>query len=127
MAICILGIFFNKVIAQAILALFLHSLWMGVVMTLLAGVVIVVTRKASSRLRYTLLTGLMMVFLLCTGFVFYNSITVDTDGGDHAKAITHEATALEVITVPQQEDIVTSVLTFFKAHANLLVALWFAV
>eukprot|EP01098_Paradermamoeba_levis_P013681 TRINITY_DN6281_c0_g2_i2.p1 TRINITY_DN6281_c0_g2~~TRINITY_DN6281_c0_g2_i2.p1 ORF type:complete len:638 (+),score=-37.44 TRINITY_DN6281_c0_g2_i2:248-2161(+) len=48
----------------------IHSLWIGLLVSLLAGGVIISTQRASSRLRYQLLCGCLLVFVGLMGFMF---------------------------------------------------------
>jgi bla regulator protein blaR1 len=49
----------------------IHSLWIGHLIALLAGLVLVLTRRLSSAIRYQLLCGVMLLFLFSTAFTFY--------------------------------------------------------
>jgi len=42
----------------------LHSLWQGIILAALAGIIIITTRKASSALRYNLLVSALLLFAL---------------------------------------------------------------
>jgi bla regulator protein BlaR1 len=63
-------------IAKAICWTLIHSLWLGVIVALLAGLIVVGTQKSSSRLRYQLLCGSLLLFVLLSGFVLYRELTI---------------------------------------------------
>ena len=48
----------------------IHSLWIGLAIALLAGLVILLTRKSSAALRYNLLCGVLVLFTLAAGVTF---------------------------------------------------------
>lgn len=48
-----------------------HSLWIGVIIAVLAGLVITLTKKASPRLRYHLFCGLLLLFIGGTAVAFF--------------------------------------------------------
>ncbi len=49
----------------------LHSLWEGLVLALVAGTVMILSRKASATRRYNLLCGLLLLFVITIGYTFY--------------------------------------------------------
>jgi bla regulator protein BlaR1 len=49
----------------------IHSLWQGLVLAILTGIVLVVTRKSAPALRYNLFTGLLLLFVLVNGATFF--------------------------------------------------------
>jgi len=52
----------------------IHSLWIGLITALLAGMILLLSRKASAALRYQLLCAVMLLFLAGTGYTFYNEL-----------------------------------------------------
>ena len=48
---------------QAICWMLIHSLWQGLLLTILTGIVLVYTKKAAATVRYNLLSGLYFLFL----------------------------------------------------------------
>ena len=55
--------FIPDTILRAICWTLLHSLWQGLIFAIVAGTVLVLTKKASSSLRYNLLCCGMILFL----------------------------------------------------------------
>ncbi len=49
----------------------IHSLWIGLIIALLSGLVISITRKSGAALRYNLLCGVLMLFTLSVGITFW--------------------------------------------------------
>ncbi|MBD2703286.1 M56 family metallopeptidase [Spirosoma sp. BT702] len=56
---------------KAICWALIHSLWIGLLVAALAGLVMILTQKTSSHLRYQLLCGCLLLFVLLTGYVYY--------------------------------------------------------
>jgi len=50
-------------VIQALCWTLLHSLWQGLIMAVIAGVILVLTRKSSARFRYNMLSGLFVLFV----------------------------------------------------------------
>lgn len=73
---------FLNTISQTILSTFLHSLWIGIIVSVLAAMVLIFTREKSSKLRYTLLCSLFFLFLAAVGasFIFELNINLTNDG-----------------------------------------------
>jgi len=118
----------------------IHSLWQGLVLALLAGILILFTRKARPALRYNIFT--ILFFLLVGSAVFTFFYELDKPAGH--PAITGETpaqvtavpanVALEAIqqqaygaTTIQEPDFSERFVAYFNEHAPLLVMLWFIV
>jgi bla regulator protein blaR1 len=62
---------------------FIHSLWQGLILTIVAGLVILITKKSVASLRYTILCGLFFLFLggvVLTFFIEWNAGTGTSSG-----------------------------------------------
>ncbi|MBS1532365.1 MAG: M56 family metallopeptidase [Bacteroidetes bacterium] len=60
----------------------IHSLWIGLAIALLAGLVILLTRRSAAALRYNLLCSILVLFSLSVGLTFYLQMrTPATDEG----------------------------------------------
>lgn len=51
-----------------------HSLWLGLVLSLLVAIVVFFTRKSTAALRYNLLTSCLFLFVAVIAFLFYNEL-----------------------------------------------------
>lgn len=60
----------NETILKAISWTLLHSLWQGLILAIFAGLVILFTKKAKANLRYSILAGLFLAFMMGVGFTF---------------------------------------------------------
>src|ERR1700761_1842140 len=58
-------------ILRAVCWTLLHSLWQGLIFAIIAGTIMVLTKKASSTLRYNLLCCGMLLFLAGWNYTFY--------------------------------------------------------
>lgn len=71
----------NNGLTQAICWTLIHSLWQGLLLTIVAGTIMLFTKKASAAVRYRLLMMLFVAFLVICGYTFiqeWNS--ADTTG-----------------------------------------------
>ncbi|SEI54532.1 Signal transducer regulating beta-lactamase production, contains metallopeptidase domain [Dyadobacter sp. SG02] len=55
-----------------------HSLWIGAITALLAAAVVVCTRRSRPEIRYNLLTGLLLLFIVATSVAFVQSGPAET-------------------------------------------------
>jgi bla regulator protein BlaR1 len=62
--------YFHAVI-NALCWTLIHSLWQGLVLAILTGIVLLVTRKSVPALRYNLFAGLLLLFVLTNGATFF--------------------------------------------------------
>ena len=61
--------------AKAVCWTLVHSIWEGIAAALLAGAIILSTRKQAAALRYNLLTGVLVLFVLGAGSTFYYELS----------------------------------------------------
>jgi len=123
---------FNGEVVHALFLMFVHSLWTGAVMALLAGIIIMLTKRSMPLLRYRLLTGLLLFFIASMCYIFYDALYNNTSlaaTGDTNKISTGtKNVAGQVIsTGHQEEDIIQNVISFFSVHAATIVWIWFMV
>ena len=68
--------FIPDTILRAICWTLLHSLWQGLIFAIVAGTVLVLTKKASSSLPYNLLCCGMILFLAVSSYTFYHQLHI---------------------------------------------------
>jgi beta-lactamase regulating signal transducer with metallopeptidase domain len=133
-------------ILRAVCWTLLHSLWQGLIFAIIAGTIMVLTKKASSALRYNLLCCGMLLFLAVGSYTFY--LQLHTDGGTNASANAGPvASQLNTVkptlqNVPQAvqtapgagvtpgathtvKTFIDSLVAYFDTHAALVVVVWF--
>ncbi|TCD25507.1 hypothetical protein EZ456_15885 [Pedobacter psychrodurus] len=116
---------------HALGATLFHSLWLGVLLALLAGLVMFTTRKARATMRYNLLTICLALFVVAISVTFskelqkpvetnLNQIVINLPSGD--------ANQLAISNV--QNDMyfgLNKVLTLWNAYAYQIVLIWFLI
>jgi beta-lactamase regulating signal transducer with metallopeptidase domain len=107
----------------------IHSLWIGLIAAVLAGVILVCTPKSSSLLRYRLLCGCLIVFVLITGFVFYqesgssDQVNMDTRAPDRITSTVFRLS--DSAFVPRDIDALTQLSAFINQNAVWIFTVWF--
>jgi bla regulator protein BlaR1 len=115
----------------AIYTTLLHSLWMGLVLALVTSLIILATRKRSAALRYNLLAGSLLIFLMSSLFVFYKM----TDTELASKAVDQHQFGINSTFTTQVKTAVDdsfltsakSVVAFWGNYANQIVLIWFLI
>jgi bla regulator protein BlaR1 len=118
------------IILRAVCWTLLHSLWQGLLVAVLAGIIMVLTKKSSSSLRYNLLCGLLFLFLAASGYTFYRQLpsTASSAVTTGAPAATTPASVVFTLTpavTAVAQSRIDSLIQYFNAHAALIVLVWF--
>jgi beta-lactamase regulating signal transducer with metallopeptidase domain len=126
----------SNTILRAICWTLLHSLWQGLLLALIAGVILVMTKKASSALRYNLLCALLLLFLAASTYTFYGQLHQNT-GAAPAIGHTPAPTTIETVgnsnpatistTAHTLQNSIDTLVQYFNAHAAIVVVIWFIV
>jgi len=130
--------FLTEDLLQAIGRTLVHSLWQGLILALLTGLVIWLTRKSSALVRYNLLGFLSIAFLLTVCTTFYTEFQHTTNETRVVMSAVHRQTltasemplerrnsALKNTTAPQ--DVFVYAVRFVDQYANWIVVIWFLI
>ncbi|WP_406825597.1 M56 family metallopeptidase [Pedobacter sp. KACC 23697] len=120
---------------HALGATLFHSLWLGVMLALLAGLIMFSTRKASATWRYNLLTVCLALFVVSIGITFFQELqqpvnrgqsqTIHQIGINLPKAIGDQQAVTNV-----QQDMYSGlnrILSLWNAYAYQIVLVWFLI
>jgi len=122
-----------ETIIRAVCWTLLHSLWQGLILAVVAGAVMIFTKKAKSATRYNFLGILVLAFLAVSGYTFSRELRLPSGtgaavskvaaGADVAApvVVAHEAPGLQEIS-PME-----SLVRYFNEHASMVVVIWFIV
>ncbi|MCF0055801.1 M56 family metallopeptidase [Dyadobacter sp. CY356] len=125
---------FISVIIQSICRTLLHSVWQGLILAVVTGIILASTRKSKPALRYNLLSLSLLVFVIAATFTFYKAFDQQTKIKSASSAITFETVnpsppllktsfqPLRKLTNP--ENIERFLDHFLKENATILVAIW---
>ncbi len=124
----------NNEAMQAICWTLIHSLWQGLLLAVIGGIIILVTKKSNSAIRYNLLSGLFLAFILTVFFTFerqYNLASVNNKISDsHVTAHSIQNIKSIVSSVdetPPEKNNIAIFIDYFNEHASLIVTIWFIV
>jgi bla regulator protein BlaR1 len=122
-------------VIKALCTTLIHSLWQGLLLAALAGMIVICTRKSSPVRRYNLLIGALAVFAFTVGFTFvrqlqeekltsavivkaHHAIINNADGGNFNQLVLPKATGR--INENQLFD-------FLNNHSYTIVMVWFLI
>ncbi|RZK25812.1 MAG: M56 family metallopeptidase [Flavobacterium sp.] len=115
----------------AIYTTLLHSLWMGLILSLITSLIIVSTRKQSAALRYNLLAATLLVFVLSISFVFYQTLDngLKIEKISNLQSAQHASTAIEINPVVENSyfSSAESIISFWANYSNQIVLIWFLI
>lgn len=118
-------------ISRALSNTFIYSLWQGLVLAAMAGLVILLTQKSASRKRYNLLIGSLVLFsvTVVSTFIYQLQQPIVTS--------TAPATVQPLFPAPPAGNIPmapaavsvenTSFIDYINTHANTIVLVWFLI
>jgi bla regulator protein blaR1 len=131
-------LFFKSLISQeivrAICWTLVHSLWQGLLLAIVAGIIVLATRKSGSFLRYNLLAILFLVFLMGSVTTFLNEYRIarssGTIEGKSPQTISQQFQQPSTIspgglsTDGDRPDFLKLFTNYFNLHASLIVTIW---
>ena len=119
----------NENILKAISWTLLHSLWQGLILAIFAGLVILFTKKAKANLRYSILSGLFLAFMIAVGFTFNYEYQSDAMFISSEELIVTEDFNQNVIFLSESEipDYFQMGIDFLNQNSKTIVFIWFLI
>ena len=120
----------NETILKAISWTLLHSMWQGLILAILAGLVILFTKKAKANLRYSILSGLFLGFMVGVGFTFNYEYQSDVTFVASEEFVVMEDLNQEVVFLPTGEvapDYFQMGIDFLNQNSKAIVLIWFLI
>jgi len=120
---------FSGQVANAVSRTLIHSLWQGALLSVVTGLVMACTRKASSAIRYNLLVAAMALFAVAVAgtfcFEFSNGDThIPPSAGQNAgnsMPVLHETT---IYTVAPNSSIWETISSYLNRYASIIAWTW---
>lgn len=118
----------NDTFLKAISWTLIHSLWQGFLLAFLAGIAILFTRKSAAVIRYNVLAGLFVTFIVAAGFTFNYEFQQE-----QAETITRfnlpvaNQSLTQVIGIESGVSVSEIAITFLNQNANLIAMIWFVI
>lgn len=116
-------------IIQALNWTLIHSLWQGMILSVVAGSIVFFTKRSSPLLRYNLLTAAVLVFVIAVASTFSIQIINTKQVAEvmqpmpAAETITIEP-AIQSLALESELSITSKAVAFFNANAYWIVLTW---
>ncbi len=110
----------------------IHSLWQGMILSVVAGSVVFFTKKSSPSIRYNLLTATLFIFILTVGATFSIQIVKANEVENAVQTIpsyqiiTSES-SIQPSAVENKLAAIGKAVRFFNANANWIVLTWLSI
>ena len=123
----------NDALIKAISWTLIHSLWLGLAAAFLAGITLLLTKKAAPATRYNLLAGLSIAFLIAIGFIFYNELethatVLRADKLVESSLQTEQLVSVSPAMIREETSAPFSMVTvFISKYGSWIVLTWFVV
>jgi beta-lactamase regulating signal transducer with metallopeptidase domain len=123
-------------LVRAICWTLVHSLWQGLILAAVAGILVLLTRKSVAALRYNLLATLFFVFMAVVAFTFVYELRISAPANTVINLTQTPAVPVAdplllpdnaVVQVYHEEGFVTRFSGYFNQHASLIVTIWFII
>lgn len=118
----------NRIIS-AFSWMLIHSLWQGLLLAIIAGVALVIAKKATAAYRYNMALILFMLFIVTCALTFvyeWTSATTPTALTPLASNIAVNASSL-FFDAHRVKQMVNSFTGYFSANAPFIILIWFMV
>ena len=114
---------------RAICWTLIHSLWIGMITALLAGIIISLTRKSAAAFRYRLLCAVLVLFAVSIGITYVieaNSTTPITVTKDHANVFINviNATPYNAPAAPASQSLLDRSKEFLNQNMSIIFMVW---
>ncbi|HMH23546.1 MAG TPA: M56 family metallopeptidase [Puia sp.] len=129
--------FFDGRIIQALCWTLLHSLWQGLLLAIVGGIVILLTRKSAPAIRYNLLSALFFLFFFSAMLTFGLQLHFNAGPAgagilvlspqDALSGLSGGSAAQMNIVPGTGANFINSLVSYFDAHAMLVVMIWFVI
>lgn len=120
----------NDILLKAISWTLVHSVWQGFLLAFCAGLVILLTKKSTSALRYNILAGLFIGFLIVSGFTFnyeFQNQNAETITRLNLQVQDFQLHFGQTGTTIIYGDYSQIVIDFLNHNANFIVLIWFLI
>lgn len=118
-------------ISRALSNTFIYSLWQGLVLAAMAGLIILLTQKSASRKRYNLLIGSLVLFSIAVATTFIYQLQQPIATSIKPATVQPLVSPLPAGTLPMAPAAVpvehTSFIDYINTHANTIVLVWFLI
>ena len=121
---------FSEDVLKAIGWTLIHSLWEGLLAAVLAGIIIICTKKSDARLRYNLLGAVLVLFMITTTVTFFQQLKESTVAERSFANLNVSVTETTIVsdnyetTSALAGTTINKFVRYFNTNADLFVLIW---
>jgi beta-lactamase regulating signal transducer with metallopeptidase domain len=127
--------FFNSGTIQALCWTLIHSLWQGLVLAIIAGIVVMGTKRSAVVFRYNILAGILFAFMLIAAGTFYIELNISQQVPGATSLETPQSFSIQSdynsgqVTQANAPSagIDEAIVSFLSANARVIVLIWLIV
>ena len=117
----------NDILLKAISWTLVHSVWQGFLLAFFAALVILITKKSTSAVRYNLLAGLFVVFLIASAVTFNYEFQTQNIETVTRLNLPVQDLQLQLGQTILYGDYSQTIIDFLNQNANFIVMIWFLI
>ncbi len=114
---------------KALCGTLMHSLWQGLLLAAIVGVIVIGTRRSTPLFRYNLFMASLGLFVCAVAFTFIQQLHVEERG--KLELATQQVNVHEPVTLSPIAQVKTSdydaISAFVHTHASIIVTIWFLI
>ncbi|MEP6674824.1 MAG: M56 family metallopeptidase [Ferruginibacter sp.] len=116
--------------AQALCWTLLHSIWQALLLAVIAGIIMLATKRSTSQVRYNLLTATFLIFIAAAGTTFFlelfNAATLRTvvENSGNTLINNNEISVITANISNGEPTFAGRIISFFDEHVNLVIITW---
>lgn len=121
-------------IIKALCNTLVSSLWQGVILAAVAGIIVIATRKSTSAMRYNLLTGALALFAVGSVVTFLTQFKLVDVSAHSTNAVNNIGfnAPVNIQTInnnaaPQSENMLAAIGNYLDNYRNTIVFIWFLI
>lgn len=102
-----------------------HSLWQGILLAFVTGIILMLSKKSGAALRYKLFSVVLLAFIFISVFTFYYEINFSVESKKVIPFITNNAiTANTNVNIKHEPNLTEKIILFFQSGEDLIVLAW---
>jgi bla regulator protein blaR1 len=120
--------FLSDAVVKALCWTLIHSLWQGLLFSLLAAVIITLSKRSSAALRYNLFSGLFALLAITSVITFFSELDFFTQGSALAASVSGGSVETNLLVSGiDEQSYLGRFAAWFNTHSALVVTIWFII
>ncbi len=123
----LINYFFTNELMQALFRTLMHSLWQGILLASIAGLILLYTKNSGAVLRYKLFSCVLLVFIFTSVATFFYELYSVTANTVAAPVVVSAVAYNAVTNTHPSSNLIEKIISGFKAAENFIVLAWFII